>query len=210
MSCAINAPGPDEPFTVERLTARTWYHIYCTEVHPNNATSFNRGWGQTRFAPIRQADGAQVHTYYAASTIRCAMLESVLHDVSLDPPGVFEVDRLPDFHLVTLALDVDIDAVTFHTPFLPQLKLSRTMLIESHAACYPQTAAWAEAAFRQRPGAAAIKYGSRRDDEGNCIMLYEQRIPPVPFRVIDDRPLSSPDLRKQFLGLVRQLGIAEI
>lgn len=210
MTCAIKLPGPKESFTVERLKPQVWYHVYCTEDHPNTATTFNRGWGQTRFAPIKQADGSQVHTYYAASTIRCAMLESVLHDIPLDPPGVFEVNRLPDFHLVTLALEVDIDAVTFHTPFLHQLTLSRTMLIESHAACYPQTAAWAEAAFQQRPSAAAIKYGSRRDDEGNCIMLYEQRIPSMPFRIMDDRPLSSPDIRKQFLALVRQLGISEI
>jgi hypothetical protein len=201
MSCAIDPPGPHEAFTVEPLAPQTWYHIYCTEHHPNTAATFNEGWGQTRFAPIRQADGSQVHTYYAASTIRCAMLESVLHDVPLDPPGFFEVNRLASFHLATLALDEAIDAVSFHTPFL---------LIESHAACYPQTAAWAQAAFRQRPGAAALKYGSRRDDEGACIMLHGQRLGPTPLRIVDDRPLSTPDLRKQFLALVRQLGISEI
>jgi hypothetical protein len=210
MSCAIDPPGPHEAFTVEPLAPQTWYHIYCTEEYPNTATTFNEGWGQTRFAPIRQADGSQVHTYYAASTIRCAMLESVLHDVPLDPPGFFEVGRLARFHLATLALDDAIDAVSFHTPFLPRLQLSRTLLIESHAACYPQTAAWAQAAFQQRPGAAALKYGSRRDDEGACIMLHGQRLGPTLPRVMDDRPLSTPDLRKQFLALVRQLGISEI
>lgn len=210
MTCAIAPPGPDEAFTVELLQPQQWYHIYCTEAHPNTATTFNQGWGQTRFAPIRQADGSQVHTWYAASTIRCAMLESVLHDVPLDPPGFVDVQRLQHFHLVTLAMDYPLEAVTFHTPFLPQLHLTRTLLIESLAACYPQTAAWAEAAFQQRPGAAAIKYGSRRDDEGHCVMLYGQRLPGIPFRIIDDQPLSSPDLRKQFLALVRQLGIAEI
>jgi hypothetical protein len=210
MSCAIDPPGPHEAFTVEPLPPQTWYHIYCTEDHPNTAMTFNEGWGQTRFAPIRQADGTQVHTYYAASTIRCAMLESVLHDVSLDPPGFFELSRLSGFHLAILALDDAIEAVSFHTPFLPRLKLSRTVLIESHAACYPRTAAWAQAAFQQRPDVAAIKYGSRRDDEGSCIMLHGQRLRPTPFRILDDRPLVSADLRKQFLALVRQLGISEL
>lgn len=210
MSCAIPLPGPDESFTVELLAPQRWYHIYCTETHPTTATTFNQGWGMSRFAPIAQADGSQVHTYYAASTIRCAMLESVLHDVPLDPPGMFQLDRLPYFHLATIEIDYEIQAVSFHSPFLPQLKLSRTALIESLAACYPITARWAEAAFIKEPSAAAIKYGSRRDDEGNCIMLYGQRLPAVPFRVVDDRPLSSSDLRQQFVALVRQLHVATI
>lgn len=210
MSCAIPPPGPGAAFTVETLEPQQWYHIYCTETHPATALTFNEGWGQTRFAPIQQADGSWVHTYYAASTIRCAMLESVLHDVPLNPPGFFELERLRHFHLATLVMDVEVDAVTFHTPFLPRLQLTRTMLIESLAAYYPQTAAWAQEAFRQRPDACALKYGSRRDDEGNCIMLYGQRLPPAPFRVIGDQPLASPALRKQFLALIRQLDIAEV
>jgi hypothetical protein len=52
--------------------------------------------------------------------------------------------------------------------------------------------------------------GLRRDDEGKCIMLYGQRLPPALFRVIDDQPLASPALRKQFLALIKQLGIAEV
>lgn len=84
------------------------------------------------------------------------------------------------------------------------------MLIESLAAYHPRTAAWAQEAFRQGPNACASKYGSRRDDEGNCILLYGQGLPPAPFRVVDDQSLSSPVLRRRFLALVRQLGIAEV
>ena len=42
--------------------------------------------GRPRFAPLAQANGTPVHTYYLASTPEAAYLESVLHDVPLAPP----------------------------------------------------------------------------------------------------------------------------
>jgi hypothetical protein len=60
-----------------------------------------------------------VHTYYVASTPEAAFMESVLHDVSLSPPGVFEVASLAHFHLVRLRLYASLHYVSFHTPYLP-------------------------------------------------------------------------------------------
>lgn len=209
MPCAIPAPGGDEAFTVTPLKPGRWFHIYCTESHPTLADSYNEGWGDTRFAPIRQADGTPAHTYYAASNVRCAMLESVLHDVPLRPPGFFEIARLKHFYLATLDIDDTIDAVSFHSLYLPKLDLSRTQLIDSPAACYADTRPWAEAAFLAAPGACAIAYGSRRDDGGHCIMLHAQRYA-RPLHVVATQPLSDPALRDEFRSLIRSLGIAEI
>lgn len=211
MTFSIPSPTPDAPFTVETLGPEVWYHIYCTETHPTQAHTFNEGWGQTRFAPIKNAAGTRVHTYYAASTIRCAMMESVLHDVSLAMPQAFRMSRLHHFHLATIKLTAPLPAVSFHTPFLEALKLSRTQLIESLPAYYDQTSQWSEAAYAQVSNAAAIMYGSRRDDAGKCIMLFKDRLPDPakPFDVIEDEPLASTRLSRQFIELLNQLRIPQ-
>jgi len=118
MSFSIPSPQANEAFTVEILEPQVWYHIYCTESYPTKADTFNEGWGQTRFAPIKDPTGKDIHTYYAASTIRCAMMESVLHDVPLSAPSAFRLSRLYDFHLATIELTTPLQAVSFHTPFL--------------------------------------------------------------------------------------------
>jgi hypothetical protein len=211
MTFSIPSPKPDEPFTVETLEPEVWYHIYCTETHPTKADTFNEGWGQTRFAPIKDAAGTQVHTYYAASTMRCAMMESILHDVSLAMPQPFRMSRLHHFHLATIKLPAPLPAVSFHTPFLEALQLSRTQLIESLPAYYDRTSQWSEAAYAQVTNAAAIMYGSRRDDAGKCIMLFKDRLPTPakPFHVIGDQPLASTTLSRQFIELLTQLRIPQ-
>lgn len=211
MTFFIPVPKLNEQFTVETIEPNIWYHIYCTESYPTKADTFNEGWGQTRFAPIQNAVGGDVHTYYAASTIRCAMMESVLHDVSLSAPQPFRINRLHKFHLAKIALTSSLSAVSFHTPFLGALKLSRMQLIESLPAFYGQTSKWAEAAYAQKPDSAAIMYGSRRDDAGNCIMLFKDRLPDPakPFDILSDEPLASTALTRQFVELLTKLRIPQ-
>lgn len=215
MSCGLPVPGPAEAFTQRLIRTdevASWYHVYCTRTWPDTrADTFAQGWGDTRFAPIAQADGSPVHTYYAASTPECAYMESVLHDVPLSPPGHFEVDALAFFHLVELELPEPLNCVSFHTPFLPQLQnLTRAQLIDSLPVCYPETRAWARAAYLQCPDAQAIAYGSRRDDAGRCLMLFGQRLPSPPLRIIREECLALPPRRAEVLALVRSLKLHEI
>ena len=210
---SLPVPGPAEDFTVRPVTigeVDVWYHVYNTATYPTTATTFAEGWGDTRFAPINQADGTPVHTYYVANTREAVYMESVLHNVSLSPPGVFEVASLRHFHLVKLRLPASLDFVSFHTPYLPKLKLTRAQLIDSLTDCYPQTRAWSQAAYLQRAGAQAIGYGSRRNDSGRCLMLFKQRLPDPPFVVLEEQSLANPPLRAEVLALVRSLDIREV
>ena len=211
MSFSIPSPRANEAFTVDTLAPQIWYHIYCTETHPVKADAFNEGWGQTRFAPVKSPAGADVHTYYAASSIRCAMMESILHDVPLRTPSPFRVSRLKHFHLATIGLTNPLQAVSFHSPFLPALALDTTRLIESLPAYYKQTSKWSEAAYAQVTSAAAIMYGSRRDDAGRCIMLFKNRLPhPAhPFEILGDEPMAGTALSREFLTLIQQLRIPQ-
>lgn len=213
--CGLPQPGPTEDFTVRTVTSEevgAWYHVYSTLSHPGTtAVTFAEGWGSTRFAPIAQADTTLVHTYYVASTMEAASMESVLHDVVLSPPGIFEVDRLRYYYLVKLALPPSLQYVSLHTHDLPRLQeMSRAQLIDSSAACYPQTRAWAQAAYLQRPDAQAIGYGSKRNDAGRCLMLFRQRMPDPPFQVLGVEPLAIGAKRTELLALVRSLKLHEV
>lgn len=213
-SCALRAPGAREDFEVRELRRADvpeWYHVYSTRSHPNTrAGTFAEGWGDTRFAPLRTEDGGPVHTYYVASTPEAAFLESVLHDVPLSPPGMFEVDSLRHFHLVRMRLPDALRYVSFHTPYLPRLGITRAQLIDSLPACYPCTRGWSQAAYLQRPDAQAVGYGSRRDDAARCLMLFRQRLSDPPFEVLGEEPLALAPRRGQFLRLVRSLRLHEV
>ena len=211
MTFAIPTPGADASFTTIQLVpgeVPKWYHVYSTAPpHVNEATTFAQGWSDTRFAPIECNDGSAVHTYYAASSVECAILESVLHDIPLDPPGQFDVNRLEHYRIAEISFESAIECVSFHTPHLPALKLTRAQLIDSLPAHYARTRLWAQAAYRECPTAQAIAYGSRRYDAHRCIMLFGQRLSAPQFTVIVDRPLAIDPGRSEVLKLVRELRI---
>lgn len=215
MSCGLPVPGPAEDFTVRTVTSEevgVWYHVYNTLAHPRTtALTFAEGWGNTRFAPIAQADGTAVHTYFVASTTEAAYLESVLHDVALSPPGIFELDKLRCYYLAKLELSPSVQCVSFHTHDLPRLQqMSRAQTADSLPACYPETRAWAQAAYLQKPDAQAISYGSKRNDSGRCLMLFKQRMPDPPFQVLAVEPVAIGARRVEILALVRSLKLHEL
>lgn len=209
----IQAPGPAEEFVLEEIDSdevREWYHVFSVNPYPNTASGFSHGWGDTRFAPLTQPDSTPVHTYYAASTFNCAVMESVFHDVPLEPPGNFDLDKLGGYRIARIALTNPIRCVTFHSPYLPALGLDRHRLIESLPAFYAQTRRWAQAAFDQRPEAQGIAYGSRRHDAGRCIMLFGQRLanyPDHPFHVAEHASLAESPLRSRVTRLATSLKI---
>lgn len=211
MTTPLRLPSDAEAFTEDIIAQKdnaTWFHVYSTETYPGTRPdTFNEGWGASRFSPISEASGTPVHTYYVASTFEGAVMESVLHDVPLHPAGSFELDRLRHFHLVELALPYDLVFVSFHTPYLPKLSITRAELIDSPPEDYPVTQEWAQAAFRQRPTAQAIGYGSRRHDAARCLMLFGQRLPHPRMRIVRASTLAAGDLRKDTVDLMRRLGI---
>ncbi len=208
----MKSPGAAEPFNLSVLDDEDpefWYHVYATHEHPNDALTFARGWGDTRFAPIKLPGGSVAHTYYVASTPRAAIMESVFHDVPLSPPGHISVSSLSGYYLVKLRLADPVNYVSFHSQFLPALGLTRTELIESLPAFYGNTRPWSEAAFAQRPKAQALGYGSRLHDSSRCLMLIEQRLSDPPFEVLSNDCLAVEPLRRRVLDFARQLGISE-
>ena len=213
-SLPAHPPGPSENFTVRDLShedAPVWYHVYSNKppYTTNTALTFNQGWGLTRFAPIRAADGSTLHTYYAATTRDGAYLESVLHDMVLGVPGFFDKSILDTHYLAKIKLQSPLKFASFHSHDLPALKLTRRQLIDSPPADYDHVRPWAQAAAIQCPAAAAIGYTSRRNDSARCLMLIEQRLPTPPFELLEDTCIGTDlILRREVLDLVTSLGFA--
>jgi hypothetical protein len=210
----LREPGAAEDFEVLELThgdVAVWYHVYCTRNYASTrAETFAEGWGDTRFAPILTQAGTPVHTYYVTSRPEAAYMESVLHDVSPSPAGMFEVASLAHYHLVQLRFPASLQYVSFHTPCLPRLGITRAQLIDSLPASYGRTRRWSQAAYLQRSTAQAVGYGSKRDDSARCLMLFKQRLPDPPFEILSEEPMAVGPRRAELLALVRSLRLHEV
>ena len=112
--------------------------------------------------------------------------------------------------MVRLRLPDPLRYVSFHTPYLPRLGITRTQLIHSLPAFDGQTRLWSQAAYLQCGSAQAIGYGSRRDDSARCLMLFGQRLPAPPFEILGDEPMAIGSRRTELLALVRSLGLHEV
>ncbi len=208
MKETLRLPMPNENFTVTKIASgKRWYHVFSTESYKTNqATTFSQGWGDTRFSPIYgEESDSPVHTYYAADTIECAWMESILHDIG--PGGVFELTRLRHFRMAEIVLDTDLSCVNFHTPYLAKMGLSRQALIDTPNSHYGRTRQWASAAYRQNVNSQGIAYGSRLDDSGKCIMLFKDRLPMPPFRIVNEVAMSLEPWRGGFRKYAEQTGI---
>jgi hypothetical protein len=207
----LRPPTSAEQFTKVSVTLADvpyWYHVYSTEVHAtNSAHTFSQGWGDTRFSPITDSAGQVVDTYYLASTPDGAVMESILHDV-LIPGGLLDTAKLVHYHMARIEMVGSVTAVSLHSNFLEKMGLSRIDMIERMPAEYRQTRPWAQAAYRQVTDAQALVYGSRRDDSARCMMLFRQRLPPIPFRVLaDDCVGNMPACRQAVIALAASLAL---
>ena len=101
------------------------------------------------------AAGVVIPTIYAGTTLDCALMETVFHDVPFTAgPKIWSkashvVGRV--YSQLTLSRDlalIDLSAIALH-----KLGISRKDLIESDGSQYPETRAWALALHDQHPDA---------------------------------------------------------
>ena len=134
-------------------------------------------------------------------------MESVLHDVPLAPPGLIEWAGC-----ATSTSPRSVRAARLRE--LPQprparLDVERARLVDSLPACYPQTRAWAQAAFSNaRRRTARLRLAAQR--RARCLMLFGQRLPAGCLKLLADEPLACGARRAEFLALARSLEIHEV
>lgn len=150
-----------------------------TRVHLSTfgAAQFNPCMGDpTRFAPIR-VHGRCVPSLYAATDLRAALAETVLHDVDVADPYA----SIPRRTLTARSVSVVQTARPLHLISLFRLEMGMMGLThEDHfnfsAQANARCRALAAALYQAHPQADGLIWTSQRDDSQRACLLFGDRV----------------------------------
>lgn len=179
--------GDEDVFTTPAPPAKL--HITLTElpagkplhrVHQGKyqAAQFNPGvQGNARFSPILYQHGKAIPTLYAGTTLECALMETVFHDVP-HTAGFksFAKGKLEGQVHSTVEVTQPLRLVDLASVPLRKLGVTRKQLIDTEKDQYPTTRKWAEAVHSQCPEAQGLSWVSRQDDSARAVVLFGDRI----------------------------------
>lgn len=178
-------PDPFDPIVETVPAGTTLYRVHESRFpsgRTNDGTVFNPGFGRpTRFAFFGTPP---VPVLYAAATPAGAVHESILHSAE---PGSF----IPTVHwrskvLSVLSTTADLRLAAFHSDGLRRFGLYPADLTDTDLRAYPQTVAWAEAAWRI--GLDGVCYMSRHHNTSKAVCLFGDRPGTPPLTVEPDHP----------------------
>lgn len=199
-------PKPPKPFpgvNREVLDAGTWLHRVHDGVYAAN--SFNPGLGRpTRFAPLRRADGSHVPTAYAAQRYESAAHETVFHEIPHDAERkTVPLSDIEPLHHSTIRPLRNLLLATLFEPDLNAWKVSRKDLIDTNAAAYSATAAWALAIHDAHQDLDGLVWMSRRCDSDRAYLLFGDRIDPATLEIGESVAITASNDR---LSELRRFG----
>jgi len=142
------------------------------------ADQFNHGaHGNARFSPIQDEHGKPIPTLYAGTTMACALMETVFHDVPHTAGfKTFDKGKLVEQVHSTVQVERELQLVDLASVPLRKLGVTRKQLIDTEKDQYPATRKWAEALHRQCPQAQGLSWISRQDDSARAVVLFGDRI----------------------------------
>lgn len=196
-------PLPFPAITPFALPAGTRLHrIHDAAFAPD---AFNPGLGRpSRFAPIRSAAGTVIPTAYFATTLDCAVHETVFHEVV--PAAPFKTvphDALRGRDHAELDTTVPLTLCPLFQPELSRLGVTRADLIDTLPDAYAATARWAEAIHAARPAVQGLVWTSRRCDPDLAVLLFGDRVPSAALAVLGRADITrTPAL----LAAIRAIG----
>lgn len=143
------------------------------------ADQFNPGVrGNARFSPIQDDQGQPIPTLYGGTTIDCALMETVFHDVPHTAGfKTFDKGKLAGQVHSTVEIVQSLQVVDLASVPLRKLGITRKQLIDTEKDQYPASRQWAEALHRQCPEAQGLSWVSRQDDSARAVVLFGDRIP---------------------------------
>lgn len=143
--------------------------------------------GLTRFAPIYNAAGDCIPTLYAGDSFRCAVYESIFHDVPYAAGDKFvRMSKVTALVTSWLATTVELKVAQLNEPDLNKLGLTRADLIATEADEYKVTARWAEAFYAADQDLSGLSWTSRRSDPDQAFLFFGNRLP-AGAMVVQDR-----------------------
>lgn len=160
---------------IEWGAEKTIYRIHHERFKPN---AFNPTLkGNARFSPILDRSGKVIPTLYAGTTLDCALLETVFHDVPYKPGfKPLPLSVLDGRMHSAVSVKRDLRLIDLGTIALHKLGIKRSQLIDTTKTHYPRTRRWAEALYEQFPTAQGLRWTSRQDDHAFALVLFGTRV----------------------------------
>lgn len=122
--------------------------------------------------------GEVVPTLYAGTTLDCALMETVFHDVPF-APGLKTVSKKTNVYdqmRSSLRATRDLSLIDLRSIALRRLGLTRRELIDTEATQYAVTRSYALRLYEQLPTAEGMIWTSRQDDQSQALILFEARL----------------------------------
>jgi hypothetical protein len=175
---AVGLPPPPKSLDATLVTWGAGLEFHRVHDLAFGGTEFNiSAKGNARFSPITDDAGVLIPTLYAGTTLDCALMETIFHDipfkVGFKPFSKLKMDG--KVHSVLLP-SADLHLIDLSTVALHKLGVKRTQLIDTTKAHYPATRRWAQALYSQFPTAQGLRWTSRQDDQAHAVMLFGTRL----------------------------------
>lgn len=211
-SSATLEPAGDLHASFTELVEGTVLH----RVHQSRyqADQFNPGVrGNARFSPIQDDQGRAIPTLYAGTTLPCALMETVFHDVP-HTAGFksFDKAKLAGQVHSTVRVAADLQLIDLSSVALRKLGVTRKQLIDTEKDQYPATRKWAMTLHHQCQQAQGLSWVSRQDDSARAVVLFGDRIADGALQVEgESRGLTDdPGTYDAVLDLADRIGVSII
>lgn len=189
---------------------RILYRVHSSKFAPDK---FNPSpTGDARFSPLFSSDGKVIATLYAGTTLDCALMETVFHDVPY-APGLKTLSK--STHVAgkvrsTIRSPRDLRLIDLSAIPLRKLGVSRSGLIDTEASEYPLTRQWAAAFHQQNPEIEGLIWTSRQADPERAVVLFADRLASLVLETVkvpEPLLLSDGSACMDVLRLAGRLGV---
>lgn len=208
---SFDTPAPPEGLQVTLVTVLAGVVLHRVHLDAYAADQFNRGVaGNARFSPIQDDGGNPIPTLYAGTTMACALMESVFHDV---PHGLgfktLDKAKLERQRHSTIEVLDQLELVDLGSVSLRKLGIQRKQLIDTEKDQYPITRQWAQAIYRQCPRAQGLVWVSRQDDHSKAFVIFGNRVASGTIRQTGESRdlLHAADAYSEVVDMASRIGV---
>ena len=208
---AVALPPPPKSLDATLVTWGGGLEFHRVHDLASGGSEFNTSTkGNARFSPVTDDTGVLIPTLYAGTTLDCALIETIFHDVPFKA-GFKPFSKLKmneKVHSVLLPT-ADFRLIDLSTVALHKLGVKRTQLIETTKAHYPATRRWAQALYTQFPDAQGLRWTSRQDDQAHAVMLFSTRVSPPDLRwdSSSESLLIEGNVHPEVIDLATRIGV---
>jgi hypothetical protein len=204
-------PPPPDKLHVTLTSLAKGEVLHRVHQRKYEAERFNPGvQGSARFSPIQDEHGNPIPTLYGGTTVECALMETVFHDVPHSAGfKSFDKGKLAGQMHSTVRIEQALQLVDLASVPLRKLGVTRRQLIDTEKDQYPATRKWAEAIYRQCPQAQGLSWVSRQDDSACAVVLFGDRIPAGALRpeALSRSLLDDAEAYDVVLDLAERIGV---